>query len=228
MIHQILIQFSNTFQKKQIEHLVVKFNEKEKVVRVSLRSEELLTILNRNETNSKVQALWRPEYGSFMLESSPGQPYVGLLKNINLVEANMRRRRQEVREHLAKDEFIMTLTSFPRLGTPEFTWPIVAGSQINHKTNVGRSILFPDEAISQIYPRFMSFTHNVRQRRGENVKIALTVFKDENTEIPVKGSPADQPDAVFMDAIGFGASCCCLQVTFQVLLVFIILANFLV
>lgn len=191
----------------------MKFNEKEKVVRVLLRSKELLQILNSNETDSKVEALWRPEYGAFMLESSPGRPYVGLLKNINLVEANMRRRRQEVREHLFEDEFIMTLTSFPRLGTPEFTWP-----RLNHNQLLGQSICFPDEAISQIYPRFMSFTHNVRQRRGENVKIALTVFKDENTEIPVEGSPADQPGAVYMDAIGFGASCCCLQVTFQVYL----------
>lgn len=194
---------------------MLKFDESKKVARVSLRSEELLRILNQKETDSNVEALWRPEYGSFMLESSPGRPYVGLLKNITLVEANMRRRRQEVLEYLSKDEFIMTLTSFPRLGTSEFTWPI-AESHSNHKTSVGRSLYFPDEAISQIYPRFMSFTQNVRQRRGENVKIKLNVFKDVNTEIPVKGAPANKPDAVHMDAIGFGASCCCLQVTFQV------------
>lgn len=194
----------------------MKFDEQNKVARVSLRSDELLPILNQKETNSKVDTLWRPEYGSFMLESSPGRPYDGLSKSINLVEANMRRRRQEVLEYLSKDEFIMTLTSFPRLGTPEFTWPIADESHLSHRSNVGRSLYFPDEAISQIYPRFMSFTHNVRQRRGENVKIKLNVFKDENTEIPVKGAPASQPNAVYMDAIGFGASCCCLQVTFQV------------
>lgn len=194
----------------------MKFDEQNKVARVSLRSDELLPILNQKETNSKVDALWRPEYGSFMLESSPGRPYDGLSKSINLVEANMRRRRQEVLEYLSKDEFIMTLTSFPRLGTPEFTWPVADESHLSHKSSVGRSLYFPDEAISQIYPRFMSFTHNVRQRRGENVKIKLNVFKDENTEIPVQGAPASQPNAVYMDAIGFGASCCCLQVTFQV------------
>lgn len=196
----------------------MKFDEQNRVARVSLRSDELLTILNQKETNSKVEALWRPEYGSFMLESSPGRPYVGLLKSINLVEANMRRRRQEILEHLCKDEFIMTLTSFPRLGTPEFTWPVADESHLKQKCNVGNSLYFPDEAISQIYPRFMSFTHNVRQRRGENVQIKLNVFKDENTEFPVKGAPANQPNVVCMDAIGFGASCCCLQVTFQVCL----------
>lgn len=191
---------------------MVKFDEQNKSARVSLRSDELLPILNQKETNSKVEALWRPEYGSFMLESSPGQPYDGLLKSINSVEANMRRRRQEVLDHLSEDEFIMTLTSFPRLGTPEFTWPVADEALSNHN----RSVYFPDEAISQIYPRFMSFTSNVRQRRGENVKIKLNVFKDVNTEFPVKGAPANDPTAVFMDAIGFGASCCCLQVTFQV------------
>lgn len=198
----------------QIEHILIKFDDNEKLARVSLRSDEILTTLNQKEKNSNVDALWRPEYGSFMLESSPGRPYEGLLKDINSVEMNMRRRRREALEQLSKNEFIMTLTSFPRLGTLDFTWPI-AESQCNHKTSVGRSIFFPDEAISQTYPRFMSFTHNVRQRRGENVRIKLNVFKDLHTKIPVKGAPADQPDAVYMDAIGFGAGCCCLQVTFQ-------------
>lgn len=192
---------------------MIKFDDNEKMARLLLRSEEILTILNQKETNTQVNALWRPEYGSFMLESSPGQPFDGLFKNINAVETNMRRRRQEALEHLSKDEFIMTLTSFPRLGAVDFTWP---KSQCNHKTSVSCSKYFPDEAINRMYPRFMSLTHNVQQRRAENIQIKLNVFKDSYTKIPVKGAPADQSDAVCMDAIGFGGSCCCLQVTFQV------------
>lgn len=41
------------------------------------------------------------------------------------------------------------------------------------------------------------------------------MFKDENTKLPVEGSPENRPDAVHLDAMGFGMGCCCLQLTFQ-------------
>lgn len=46
------------------------------------------------------------------------------------------------------------------------------------------------------------------------------VFRDEKTEIPVDNShelepDAARPDCVYMDAMGFGMGCCCLQLTFQ-------------
>lgn len=42
------------------------------------------------------------------------------------------------------------------------------------------------------------------------------MFKDENTKLPVEGAPPNRPDAVHLDAMGFGMGCCCLQLTFQV------------
>lgn len=150
-----------------------------------------------------------------MLESSPGQPYEGLLDYINTVEANMKHRRHEVEELLAEDESMMTLTNFPRLGAPDFTWPIYK-PQPDKEDSVNASLYFPDEAIFPYRPSYNAMTKNIRLRRGDKVNINLTVFKDKNTQIPVEGAPADQPDAVYMDAIGFGFGCCCLQVTFQV------------
>lgn len=45
------------------------------------------------------------------------------------------------------------------------------------------------------------------------------VYKDVNTVIPVDDSyllsKAALPDHVYMDAMGFGMGCCCLQLTFQ-------------
>lgn len=46
------------------------------------------------------------------------------------------------------------------------------------------------------------------------------MFRDVNTKIPVDNSHilepnAAQPDCVYMDAMGFGMGCCCLQLTFQ-------------
>lgn len=49
-----------------------------------------------------------------MLEGTPGKPYGGLLAHFNVVEANMKNRRQEVQQFLGPDEALMTLTNFPR------------------------------------------------------------------------------------------------------------------
>ncbi|KAJ8926314.1 hypothetical protein NQ314_021330 [Rhamnusium bicolor] len=47
----------------------------------------------------------------------------------------------------------------------------------------------------------------------------MYLFKDKNTKIPVddsyKYSKAALPDHIYMDAMGFGMGCCCLQLTFQ-------------
>lgn len=40
--------------------------------------------------------MWRPEFASYMIEGTPGKPYGGLLAHFNIVEANMKNRRQEV------------------------------------------------------------------------------------------------------------------------------------
>lgn len=162
-----------------------------------------------------VKSLWRPEYAGFMIEASPGQPYGGLFSYINMVEANMKYRRQEISELLHNDEIAMTLTAFPRLGTANFTWPIYKPKPQN-EDGISGSMYIPDELISLDYPRFATLTQNIRKRRGENVNINLPIFKDVNTNIPVSGASIDKPDAVHMDTTGFGSSCCCLQLTFQV------------
>lgn len=63
---------------------------------------------------SNVKSLWRPEYGAYMIEGTPGKPYGGLLAHFNIVEANMRYRREEAQQLLGPDEVLMTVTNFPR------------------------------------------------------------------------------------------------------------------
>jgi len=63
---------------------------------------------------SNVKSLWRPEYGAYMIEGTPGKPYGGLLAHFNVVEANMRYRRQEATKLLQPNEVLMSLTVFPR------------------------------------------------------------------------------------------------------------------
>lgn len=58
--------------------------------------------------------LWRPEYGSYMIEGTPGQPYGGTMSEFNTVEGNMRKRRREASSVLNPRETLCTVTAFPR------------------------------------------------------------------------------------------------------------------
>uniref|UniRef100_A0A8D8FIB7 Glutamate--cysteine ligase n=2 Tax=Culex pipiens TaxID=7175 RepID=A0A8D8FIB7_CULPI len=200
----------------EVEYIIVRFDDEQKAAQVSLRAREMLAVLNEKEAADPqgVKSLWRPEYGAYMIEGTPGKPYGGLLAHFNVVEANMRYRRLEVAEMLSPGEHVMSITNFPRLGCPNFTFP-PAKPTPEDETCAARSLYFPDEAIFPGHPRFKTLTRNIRQRRGEKVSIDLPIFKDKNTVIPVEGSLPEKPDHVHMDAMGFGMGCCCLQLTFQ-------------
>lgn len=49
-----------------------------------------------------------------MIEGTPGKPYGGLMAHFNVVEANMRYRRQEASELLQEGETLLSVTNFPR------------------------------------------------------------------------------------------------------------------
>lgn len=77
---------------------------------------------------------------------------------------------------------------------------------------------------------FRTLTKNIRERRGEKVSIMLPLYMDENTKstIQIQSDSALFPTTndnnghfnslertIYMDAMGFGMGCCCLQITFQ-------------
>ncbi|KPJ13668.1 Glutamate--cysteine ligase [Papilio machaon] len=203
----------------EVEYIIVKFDDENERATVSLRADDLLPKLQEKEhaDPQNVKSLWRPEYGAYMIEGTPGKPYGGLLAHFNIVEANMQYRRAEASTLLNNGEVIMSITNFPRLGCPNFTSPPFTP---NPKTGVTLSHYFPDEAIFPGHPRFKTLTSNIRERRGEKVAINIPIFKDLNTKIPVDNSHVLEPgialpDCVYMDAMGFGMGCCCLQLTFQ-------------
>uniref|UniRef100_A0A2A4JI27 Glutamate--cysteine ligase n=1 Tax=Heliothis virescens TaxID=7102 RepID=A0A2A4JI27_HELVI len=203
----------------EVEYIIVKFDDENQRATVSLIANSILPKLQEKEIADpqNVKSLWRPEYGAYMIEGTPGRPYGGLLAHFNIVEANMQYRRAEVSHLLPPGEVIMSITNFPRLGCPNFTSPPFSPTPHD---GVSRSLFFPDEGIFPGHPRFKTLTTNIRQRRGEKVAINLPVFKDVNTKIPVDDSYLKEPgvakpDCVYLDAMGFGMGCCCLQLTFQ-------------
>lgn len=209
----------------EIEYMIIKLDHKNRKARLSLRGSELLEVLREaEETNPKeVRSLWRPEYGEYMVEGTPGQPYGSLVQHFNIVEHNMSFRRSEVQSLLQPDEVVLSLTSFPRLGCDDFTYP---PAQPDPVSGCSRSLFFPDAAITQGHPRFKTLTQNIRERRGENVAISVPIYMDLKTPRPFvedlsqygddgSSAAAAKEDHVYMDAMGFGMGCSCLQMTFQ-------------
>ncbi|XP_071531560.1 glutamate--cysteine ligase catalytic subunit isoform X4 [Panulirus ornatus] len=205
--------------------MIIKLDHKNRKARLSLRGSELLEVLREaEETNPKeVRSLWRPEYGEYMVEGTPGQPYGSLVQHFNIVEHNMSFRRSEVQSLLQPDEVVLSLTSFPRLGCDDFTYP---PAQPDPVSGCSRSLFFPDAAITQGHPRFKTLTQNIRERRGENVAISVPIYMDLKTPRPFvedlsqygddgSSAAAAKEDHVYMDAMGFGMGCSCLQMTFQ-------------
>jgi len=59
---------------------------------VSLRSFVIFREANQLCAVSVVPPVFHPEYGRYMLESTPGVPYTGSVRDLVLVEFNMRLR----------------------------------------------------------------------------------------------------------------------------------------
>lgn len=236
-----IIQFLNLFNKlknrksdclkwgDEIEYMLVKFDDENKTARLKLGCEQIVWDISEKERNGEdVECLWRPEFAGYMIEGTPGRPYGGLLAHFNLVEANMKFRREQMTKFIGDPtSTLMSLTVFPRLGcAPCFTYPEIKIDADLHKKNLKtKSLFFPDEVVNN-HPRFLTLANNVRSRRGKKVDIQVPIFKDENTPNPfidefVKNSgnedsmSAVKEGMIYMDAMGFGMGNSCLQMTFQ-------------
>ncbi|EAU91452.2 glutamate-cysteine ligase catalytic subunit [Coprinopsis cinerea okayama7 len=219
----------------EVEYMVVSFDNQQKNAKLSLRQTEILEKLSSivddicaDCPDSVSVPRFHPEYGRYMLESTPGSPYTGSIQDLLSVENNMRYRRSLARKHLNPNEVPLTFTSFPRLGAPgQFTEPYFDPADA-----VSSHSLFLPEEITNPHARFPTLTANIRSRRGSKVAINLPIFFDKNTPRPFIDPtipwdrniyPEDHeakdgaalPDHIYMDAMGFGMGCCCLQLTFQ-------------
>jgi len=214
--------------------MVISFDNSTKNAKLSLRQTEILAKLNSavddlcEECPNPTVPKYHPEYGRFMLESTPGSPYTGSIADLLSVEESMRQRRCLARQHLNQNEIPITLTSFPRLGVEgQFTEPFHDPA----KATSSHSLFLPEE-ITNPHARFPTLTANIRRRRGSKVAINLPVFIDSKTprpfidstipwerslypEDPEAKNGAALADHIYMDAMGFGMGCCCLQLTFQ-------------
>ncbi|KAJ1954015.1 glutamate--cysteine ligase, partial [Dipsacomyces acuminosporus] len=91
----------------EVEYFLVSLDHKGKHARLSLRGHELLAIPQKEEEERLelaklsgeepvLEALWRPEFGRYQIEGTPGHPYGPTVDEMVNVEPNMKRRRQIV------------------------------------------------------------------------------------------------------------------------------------
>ncbi|OBT86072.1 glutamate-cysteine ligase [Pseudogymnoascus sp. 03VT05] len=228
----------------EVEYIVVNYDENDPKVTLSLRQADILHSLAHDDElksqggcvpdlqdvaspNGDTLPVFHPEFGRFMLEATPGKPWGIGFKDLLDVEQNMKWRRKLAKEHMKPEEYPMTLTTYPRLGSPGvFTDPYFppSGKKL-------RSQFVPDE-IANPHIRFPTLAANIRSRRGRKVQVNVPIYKDVNTPWPWKDPtvnydlhnwPEDDdvrngaaPDNfIHMDAMAFGMGSCCLQITFQ-------------
>lgn len=215
----------------EIEYHMIRIDDKAKTAQLSLNETEVLKNLGEHGKDKQRAIdqgiLFHPEYGRFMLEATPYQPYDGeTIEGYAEVEQNMSVRRSVAHNEMGdKNVHAATLTAFPTMGCDDFTYPKAVP-----KGPASQSLFLPDEVINQ-HVRFPTLTANIRRRRGQKVAINIPLFEDTNTDMTHLDSSipkrelfsgddeaflgAAKPGHIYMDSMGFGMGCCCLQVTLQ-------------
>merc|ERR1712228_232217 len=128
----------------ELEYLLLCLPKNEKTVNLSLRSAEIMS-----QCKSGKEVIIHPEYGSFMIEATPFEPYGDSHCDLLLVESNMHRRRQIIEAALKSDECLSTMTTYPMMGVD------VDRNLVNGP--IARSDLISDAVINP-HPRFGALT----------------------------------------------------------------------
>ncbi|OAP61755.1 hypothetical protein AYL99_03958 [Fonsecaea erecta] len=228
----------------EIEYQLLAYDDSNQRANLLLKQKEVLNTLERphRDVNVACQTAtvssgdqttapeFQPEFGSFMVEATPGEPYdSSSIKSLLSVEPNMRKRRRMIQACLGPGEAVVTMPGFPRLGAPGlYTEPALPTHGL-----LLRSQFLPDGLIST-HERYGTIHDNIDARRGGRpCKVKIPIYRDKNTPWPWKESlqfphqnHAQEDDArqhhdsaaenfIYGDSMAFGPSFCGLQVTTQ-------------
>lgn len=156
---------------EELEHQVVHIENGNKAV-LCLDGAEIMERMTANPEND---AIWHPEYGSYMVESTPREPYNLSVDSLVGVEANMQRRYDMIDKEGGENTFGTTFVTFPLMGVGKFT------TSDSTESPHSCSLFVPDVCINRTHPRFANLTENIRLRRGRKVCIQVPLFIDTQT-----------------------------------------------
>ncbi|CAM9912343.1 unnamed protein product, partial [Phaeothamnion confervicola] len=83
----------------EVEYGIFKVDHEAKTIKLSLRGSEIMDELRRNEMAELHRCegcTWHPEYGAWMVEATPRDPFGGYASDLLRVERNMRLRRKRL------------------------------------------------------------------------------------------------------------------------------------
>lgn len=214
----------------EVEYMLVNIDQAAKRAKLAIDKDHILNDLSDPEKPDTFKKAidnnisFHPEYGRYMIETTPLRPYDGtLLSDFVYVEENMKIRREVAQTELPPNILPLTLTSYPRMGCGDFTSP-----KAKPIGPASQSLFLPDEIINR-HARFPTLTANIRKRRGRKVAINIPFYPDSATKLIDDTIPhrdlfptdneafvgAAKPGHVYMDSMGFGMGSSCLQITMQ-------------
>lgn len=156
---------------EEIEHQLIHIENGK--VQLCVEAAEVMEKISKREDNV---AAWHPEYGSFMLESTPISPYSLTIDSIKSVFSNIRRRYELINLEAPPNTIGATFVTFPLMGVGmDFVRSDKKDSPYS------KSLFIPDVCINTTHPRFVNLTQNIRLRRGRKVCIQAPLFIDEHT-----------------------------------------------
>lgn len=213
-IRQLLIHYNNSkgsvspefLWGDEIEYGIFKLSNNSGNFDLSLRSQDIrgqLKSLENDVSHLSEGCVWQPEYGNWMVEATPRDPYTGYISDLLKVEQNMQLRRRRLHHVLLPDEISPSITVFPMLGVGGYDHCVPNQGPASNSAYISDKVINP-------HPRFPTLTNNIRERRGSNVNISVPAYKPIDK---VVGS--GEMETVHMDAMAFGMGCCCVQVTMQ-------------
>ena len=195
----------------EIEVGIFVIDETNKTVKISLRSAELQELLREREVGSgaEIGCSWQPEFGSWMIESTPSVPFGNYTSDLLKIERNMIMRRRRLVNALRPNEIAPTMTCFPLFGRGNFV-----DNESPFSAPYSDSVFVPDIVINP-HPRFATLTNNIRSRRGRKVDMRIPLFRDKNTPefdttlratyVPPEEGINLEPDTdIHMDCMAFG------------------------
>ncbi|CAF0977804.1 unnamed protein product [Adineta steineri] len=210
----------------EIEYSLLRFDHKTKRVQLLLKADEILSKFNQLDSNELSSIMFHAEDCNFVIEGIPSIPYGSFFFHYNRVESNMKLRREQVEKFLDKNEYILTISAFPRLGCDRCTYPEYKSDPEN---SFEHSICCSDHYKTPNYPRTMFLNQNVIERRQSKVSVNVPILKDLNTSNPFRDDFSSygvsnwkdyvnnnlQDNYIHLDSSSVGWGCCCLQVTLQ-------------
>ena len=187
---------------EELEHLLMKLVDREysvnkakqKGVRISLTAASVLENMRSREKDCS----WLPEFGSFMIETTPAAPYDTTRDGLLRCQMNLQKRYQGLAKYFESDapgerRLCVTLTSFPLMGIDmhkgdgkvafiaDYEEDPNDPGNTKVKGEWGNSLFVPDIVINQTHPRFVNLVRNIRLRRGRKVCIQIPMYIDEHT-----------------------------------------------